>query len=319
MNSDTLDYFVAVVDAGAIQAAARNLVIAPSALSRQIRLLEREVGVTLFERSAQGMCPTPAGRVLYDFAQRQQAETAALKRQLQQGSGNEAREVNVACVEGVLPELLPQWLAAVRRRHPQVIFVVEAMASTDVASAVACGDADVGYTFGRVARAELRQLATFPMPIQLAVRCDHPLAGRASVTVAELEGELCVLPNSHFGIRREVDRECARAGVQLRTAYETDSLSFALSMVRGEGLLSFSTPCMLPGADEDVVLVDLDEPSFHSAHLSLVTRSAPSSALMGTLHHELSALMTGPRAASGARTRTGPRPSPDAQPGQARA
>ncbi|USQ79208.1 LysR family transcriptional regulator [Ornithinimicrobium faecis] len=291
MNNDALKYFLAVVDSGSIQAAARNVVIAPSALSRQIKLLERDTGVILFERSSQGMSPTPAGRVLSDFAQRQQAETADLKRQLQQGLGNQLSEVKVASVEGVLPELLPRWLSKLRRRHQDVSFTVEAMASTDVAAAVACGDADVGYTFGRVARAELRELATFPMPIQLAVRRDHRFADTAVVAVGELEREVFVLPNSHFGIRREVDRECAKAGVQLATAYETDSLSFALTMVHLEGLVSFSTPCMLPAASPDVVLVDLAEPSFRTAHLSLVTRSAPSSALLGTLHHELSALM----------------------------
>lgn len=292
MHSDSLHYFVAVVDSGSIQAAARNVVIAPSALSRQIRLLEREAGAVLFERSSRGMSPTPAGRVLYDFALRQQAETADLKRQLQQGLGNEVSEVKIATVEGVLPELLPRWLSRLRRRHQQVLFTVEGMASTEVAAAVACGDADVGYTFGRVSRAELRELATFPMPIQLAVRQDHHLALRTDVAMGDLQSELFVLPNTHFGIRREVDRECARAGVQLKTAYETDSLSFALTMVRLEGLVSFSTPCMLPAAAPGIVLIDLVEPSFSTAQLSLVTRAAPSSALMGTLHHELSALMS---------------------------
>lgn len=293
MHGDALNYFVAVVDSGSIQAAARNVVIAPSALSRQIKLLERETGAVLFERSAQGMSPTPAGLLLYDFARRQQAETADLKRELRQGLGSQASEVKVACVEGVLPALLPRWLSTLRRRHPQVAFTVEAMASTDVAASVACGDADVGYTFGRVARAELRKLATFSMPIQLAVRHDHPLARHAHVAVADLTDEWFVLPNSRFGIRREVDRECAKADVQLRTAYETDSLAFALTMVHREGLVSFSTSCMLPDSAGGVVLIKLTEPSFTAARLTLVTRSAPSSALMGRLHHELSGLMRG--------------------------
>ncbi len=291
MHSDSLHYFVAVMDAGSVQAAARNIVIAPSALSRQIKLLERETGAQLFERSSRGMSPTPAGHVLYDFALRQQAETADLKRQLQQGLGSEASEAKIATVEGMLPELLPRWLSRLRRRHPHVLFTVEAMASTDVAAAVACGDADVGYTFGRVARAELRELATFPMPIQLAVCRGHHLASRTDLAMGDLQSELFVLPNTHFGIRREVDRESARAGVQLKTAYETDSLSFALTMVRLENLASFTTSCMLPAAAPDIVLIDLVEPSFSTAQLSLVTRAAPSSALMGTLHHELSALM----------------------------
>ncbi|WP_120003481.1 LysR family transcriptional regulator [Nesterenkonia muleiensis] len=292
IQSDVLRYFKEVVDAGSIQTASRNLLIAPSALSRQIKILEKELGVTLFERSSQGMVSTSAGMTLYDFARRQEAEADELKHILAAGVESESAEFSIACVEAMLPRLLPQWLGPLRRRHPQVRFLVDLMSSTQVAATVASGDADAGFTFGRVARAELRELAALHTPIQLVVRRDHPLADRKTVSLIELQGERCALPRNQFGIRREVDRECARAGVELEIAYETNSLAFALRMVQTEGVVTFTTSALLVQAEhaQSVSLIELEEDAFKSTAFSLVVRKTPSSALSDSLKRELSRL-----------------------------
>lgn len=291
LQSDTLTYFCAVVDAGSIQAAARNIVIAPSALSRQIRLLEAEVGVDLFHRSPQGMVPTSAGLELYDFAARQSAETDDIMRRMRSGADTEQAEFRIACVEGVLSTLLPRWLAYVRKRHAGVRFSVQAMGSADVASAVASGEADAGYTFGRVARADLRELASMPMPIRLALHREHPLSSAPAVSLRQLTEELCVVPDSHFGIRRELDRECARAGVSLRIAYETNSLAFALHLVHASRLISFTTSSMAVATTHGPVLIPLAEEGFNSSALALVSHATGSSARASGIRRDLAALM----------------------------
>lgn len=291
LQSDALTYFRAVVDAGSIQAAARNVVIAPSALSRQIRLLEAEVGVDLFQRSPQGMLPTPAGLDLYDFAARQSAETDDIIRRVRSGAEHEQAEFRIACVEGVLSTLLPRWLAYVRQRHKGVQFHVTAMGSADVASAVAAGEADAGYTFGRVSRADLRELASMPMPIRLALPRDHVHAKAPVVSLGDLTDELCVIPDSHFGIRRELDRECARAGITLRVAYETNSLAFALHLVHTSRLISFTTSSMAVATAHGPVLVPLAEEGFNSSALALVSHANRSSARAGGIRRDLADLM----------------------------
>lgn len=291
LQSETLTYFRAVIDARSIQAAARNIVIAPSALSRQIRLLETEVGVDLFRRSPQGMVPTAAGLELYDFASRQSAETDEVVRRVRSGAGTEHTEFRIACVEGVLSTLLPRWLAFVRRRHAGVRFHVTAMGSADVASAVAAGEADVGYTFGRVSRADLRELASMPMPIRLALPRDHPLTTATMVSLTQLTEELCVIPDSHFGIRRELDRECARAGIALRVAYETNSLAFALHLVHAAHLISFTTSSMAVATTHGPVLVALEEEAFNSSALTLVSHAMGSSARASSIRRDLVDLM----------------------------
>lgn len=67
INGKRLSYLYEAVTMGTIRAAADKLNIAPSAISRQISLLEEELACTLIERHRKGVTPTEAGSVLYDF------------------------------------------------------------------------------------------------------------------------------------------------------------------------------------------------------------------------------------------------------------
>ena len=237
------------------------------------------------------MLPTPAGLEMYDFAARQAEETDDIVRRVRSGAEVEQTEFQIACVEGVLSTLLPRWLAYVRKRHAGIKFYVQTMGSADVASAVAAGEADVGYTFGRVARADLRELAAMPMPIRLALHRDHPLSTAVTVSLRQLTDELCVVPDSHFGIRRELDRECARAGISLRMAYETNSLAFALHLVQASRLISFTTSSMAVVTAQGPVLVPLSEDGFNSSALALVSHATSSSARASGIRRDLADLM----------------------------
>lgn len=299
IQSDALRYFQEIVDAGSIHSASKNLVMATSALSRQMKLLERELGTTLFDRSPHGMIATAEGMALYDFVQRQRAETEELKQMLQNGPSRTTTEFRIACVEGMLPRLLPKWLEPLRQRHPRVRFRVDMMSSTQVAATISSGDADVGYTFGRVSRAELHELAALATPIQLVVRSDHRLAGKKQMPLSEVDGELCVLPTSQFGIRREVDRECAKSAVELGVIYETSSLAFALRMVHVTGAVSFTTITMLEADSSwSLELIELEEEVFRSTAVSLVARNTSSSALVSALKRELTEAMRAESSAS---------------------
>jgi LysR family nitrogen assimilation transcriptional regulator len=82
MNLRTLRYFIAIADAGSLSAAAATIPIAQSALTRQMRELESEMGVTLLQRLPRGVRLTQAGVTFYESAQRILAESVRLRQRL---------------------------------------------------------------------------------------------------------------------------------------------------------------------------------------------------------------------------------------------
>lgn len=100
MNLRTLRYFVAVVDAGSLTAAAAAIPIAQPALTRQMRELEADLGVQLLQRLPRGIRLTPAGVTLYEYAERVLADTTRLRDKLAH-----ARQDIATVVVGVPPTL----------------------------------------------------------------------------------------------------------------------------------------------------------------------------------------------------------------------
>lgn len=288
LESEALRYILEIVSTGSIQAAARNLLISPSALSRQVKLLERELEVVLFERSARGMVPTAAGERLYEFAKKQAKDSRDLKHSLRTGLMGTSIDFHIACVEGVLPKLLPSWLTKLQKIHRNVRFVVSLISSTEVAAAVAEQRADVGFAFGRVDRLELREIVSIDAPIKVIVRDDHPLADQELLTFAQVQPYRFILPSQSFGIRREIDREMSRQGIRLRQAVETNSLAFALRSVEYSNMASFTTSIMLDANKQNnLKLIKIDEYSMNSTHLSYIIHSEPNTTACDQIKKDL--------------------------------
>jgi LysR family nitrogen assimilation transcriptional regulator len=120
MEFRQLKYFVAVADAGSLSAAARKVLIAQSALSKQMSALEAELGVTLFHRGNSGIAINEAGQVFYEYAlgilkQMRDAKAAVLP-----GHGVLTGSIVVALPQSVSPIVALPLLQAVGRTYPQV-------------------------------------------------------------------------------------------------------------------------------------------------------------------------------------------------------
>ncbi|MFU2326111.1 LysR family transcriptional regulator [Pseudomonas sp. NFX98] len=120
MEFRQLKYFVAVADAGSLSAAARKVLIAQSALSKQMSALEAELGVTLFHRGNSGISINEAGQVFYEYAlgilkQMRDAKAAVLP-----GHGVLTGSIVVALPQSVSPIVALPLLQAVGRTYPQV-------------------------------------------------------------------------------------------------------------------------------------------------------------------------------------------------------
>lgn len=120
MKLNQLRDMVAIVERGSLRAAARDLVLAQSAMTRSIRTLERELGTTLFDRESKGMVLTPAGKLFYQRASAVVNELRRAKEELKQAKGDMQGTVTVGL--SIMPHvgMLPYALPAFRKTFPKV-------------------------------------------------------------------------------------------------------------------------------------------------------------------------------------------------------
>jgi DNA-binding transcriptional LysR family regulator len=227
--------FVAVAEEGSFTHAAGRLHVVQSAVSSNVRALERELGVALFDRSTHRVQLSEAGRALLPEARRTLAAAAAARDAVDQLRGGLRGTVRVGMMlaPGQAGISVPRILAVLRADHPGIEVALEIGASTTNAEHVRRGRLDiafVGLTAGTVGELELTPLLTEQM--QLVVAPDHPLAERDSVALDELSRETFVDGPPEWGTRIANERAFAVAGVRRTVAHEIADLSLTVDFVR---------------------------------------------------------------------------------------
>ncbi len=177
MEIRTLASFVAVVDAGTVSAAAERVRVTQPALSRQLRQLERELGVDLFERVAGRLVLSAAGRSLLPLARDVLASAETLRTAARVQAEGGLDRVTIAAPATTLADVVSPFLASLRDDDPTPS-VVET-AALDVDDAMRRG-ADLVVTTRRPRR-PLRSAALPELPVWAYVRADHAWADRGSV------------------------------------------------------------------------------------------------------------------------------------------
>ncbi len=187
-----LRYFVAVAEELNFTRAAARLHIGQPPLSMQIRDLEGEMGVRLFERTQRRVALTPAGQCLLEHAYRILGGVREAVEAAQRAARGELGELRVGFTSSLpFTDLLPDALHAYRRRFPAVRLQLSEMFTPEQFGALARGELDVGFVRLQGGRAPdgiaLREIAR--NPLRLVVNASHRLARAAAVSFAELRDE----------------------------------------------------------------------------------------------------------------------------------
>jgi DNA-binding transcriptional LysR family regulator len=260
-----LRYFLTVADLGAFTAAASALFIAQPALSRQIALLEEELGFPLFVRTPRGIALTPAGagyRERVGGIERELASAAEEGKQLAAGEAGVLRLLHSSSLP--LRSLLPaieRFLAAA----PGARIDLDRIGSEQQVADLAAGKADIGVLRLPVLRREASvRLQALPAErLWVALPATHPLAQRPQLALAELAGEAFVsaVHRERGGLARRVTDLCLARGFVPRTARILSRKTSMLDLVAGgfgvavipERMTVLATPALtcVPLADND--------------------------------------------------------------------
>jgi DNA-binding transcriptional LysR family regulator len=184
MELRLLQYFVAVVEERHIGRAAARLHMTQPPLSRAIRGLEAELGVTLLDRTPRGVVPTPGGEALYAEARLLLEHVDELPTRVAAAGG--ASVLTVGALADSAGDADDDLAGAFRRRHPGVQVRVREFDLTDPTCGLRTGTVDVAITRAPFDTAGLVVTTLREDPVAAVLRADDPLAGRAALNLADL-------------------------------------------------------------------------------------------------------------------------------------
>ena len=189
MDVEALGTFLTVRRAGGFSAAAHRLGRTQPAISHRIRLLEEELGVPLFERTAAGVVLTQAGGVLEPYAERVLAAVADAKAAVLSLVNEASGPVSLAIVGTLASAPLSTALRRFAQTHPGVDLRLCTARSAEISEMVRRGDVVLGlrYEHDRSPDLSCETLAVDPLVVVCAL--DHPLAGHTLVDLKLLAGE----------------------------------------------------------------------------------------------------------------------------------
>jgi DNA-binding transcriptional LysR family regulator len=297
MDLRQLHYFAAVARAGHLTRAAEALGMQQPPLTQQMRRLEAELGVQLFERHPKGMRLTEAGQELLTDAERLLADFDGLRQRLRERSAGERGTLAVAFTSSAAAHAFtPRALREMRQHHPGVELRIDEDHAAAITEAVAAARLHAGLIRVPVAQPAGLQFETLLRePVMLALPADHRLAARPPgqpVPLRQLHGEPLILvrrPGAP-GLYADLLELCARAGVQPRIVAEVDRMMTNLNLVAAGAGLSV-VPASMCGQHLDAVAYRPLPASLRlDAPLTLVTRKADASPLTRLFVERLRAL-----------------------------
>ncbi|MBL9145176.1 MAG: LysR family transcriptional regulator [Verrucomicrobiaceae bacterium] len=286
MEFHQLRYFVAAAEDLSISRAAERLHVTQPALSRQISVLEDELGIALFDRIRKRIHLTDAGRFFLPRARQLICDAETSAQQLREQFGNARRTLRLGFLSIFLDDLVAPAVREFRQRHPKAqvsLFELTPQAQIERLRQHELDAAILGNIEGRDRESlKVQRLSRHRMAAVLPL--DHPLATKKSIKLAALKKDPWIsLSDAIYPGRREFLRAvCDEAGFVPKVVSEVDSLSMMLGAVSsGEGVAIMPAHAQkLPHAG--CVFVNLAAP-VPMTELLLVQPQGPASRELETL------------------------------------
>ena len=238
-----LRYFVGIVDAGSFSRAAESIHVAQPALSQPIAELERELGVTLFVRSARGVQPTPAGKALYNEAQQILRRTEQLSSVIRADEAEPEGTVSIGLSSSFAAYVIGPLLVATRARLPKVKLSLTATDSDSVRNAILSGRLDMGLTFEDQPSSRYDSLPLFRHRLY-CVTTQHGTNDLGPISLETMAQLPLVIPHRPNVTLSVLDRVFAEARLTPNEMIEVDQFPTMIAAVRqGVGV------AVLPKAD----------------------------------------------------------------------
>jgi len=226
-----IETFLCVAEKLNISEAAKQIHLSQPTVSHQIKLLEQELGVTLFIRSSTGLKLTDAGRLMLPWARRLLHDTNDLKEMMNSLQNEIVGELRIACSTTAGKYILPQMAARFSECYPGIKVRILACGPEHATLKLLDGDAHLGVVSTEINDAGLEEQEFFLDTITLIVPANHRWATRKTITPEELLEEKIIMREETSGTRKVVLTELAKHDISL------DDLNVFLELGNAEAIV----------------------------------------------------------------------------------
>ena len=244
MGNFRLKVFRAVAKHLNFRRAAEELCLTRPAVTLQIKALEQDVGVQLFDRSGAHITLTPAGVTLLKYAGRIERMEAEAQAALAPYSEGQKGELRIGASLTIAQYILPHLLGAFQQQHPQVRPVVTTCNTEQVLEALVARQVAVGFIEGPTMRRDVRTEVFLEDEIVLMVPPAHEWSERGFIDPEELMHERLLMRERGSGTRRVVEMALQKGGVKVKHLHlgmefdSTEGITTAVEAGLGIGFAS---------------------------------------------------------------------------------
>ncbi|RPI44171.1 MAG: LysR family transcriptional regulator [Hyphomicrobiaceae bacterium] len=228
MNLQQLRTFVAIADTGGVARAANKVHLSQPAASRQMQVLEADLGVPLFDRIGRRIRLTAEGEDLLRRARRLVAEADSLRDRARALRWGHSGQIKIGATPPMIETVLASFLAKYRRRHPGIDISIIEDGGAGLIARLERGEVQLAYVPIGDERFSGRLL--YPIHVIAVLPDSHPLGRGAALEIAQLANEPLLLLHRSFASRQWFDAACQTANISPTVLLESGAPNAVLGL-----------------------------------------------------------------------------------------
>jgi LysR family nitrogen assimilation transcriptional regulator len=230
-----LRYFIAVCEHGGFSRASSFIGVAQPSLTRHIKLLEKEIGFALINRTGRGAEPTSEGRFLLARSRQHIDGLDKVVRELRHRSSTMSGRIVLGVCPTIAPFFVEDLRAHVRDTHPGVSLSVVEAYSGDLKALMDRNDVDLSLTTRPSSPEGVVAVDLFSERL-VVVTAYNEAADQRARGLDEISRSKLILPSGLHELRHIVDRACADRSIKLEPELELDSLDAVKAIIAGTSM-----------------------------------------------------------------------------------
>ncbi len=228
-----LKYFLVVADELHFGRAAKKLRISQPPLSRQIKQLEEELGIPLFQRTKKSVRITAYGKFLKEEASRLLEGVELMRNHVRLLGDGCAGQIRIGYVGSAMHSVLPEVLRTVREKFPGIHTSMIEMKNLDQIAGLRDGSIDIGFVRMPMTVEDLQLRTVLSETLSIILPLSHPMAGRKRIPLAALAGDpfIAFCRECAPGLFDQITGLCQKEGFTPRIVHESSQINSVVRLV----------------------------------------------------------------------------------------